>query len=108
MGLLGLFTSEPETTNFIELQTPIIRTESYNKTEARPKLELNFGLSTKKTTYEREAYTLFILLGDVGGFNGAIITLPVIIMSTYSARMYEQSIASELPARRRRKGKKSK
>ena len=40
------------------------------------------------------------LIGDVGGFNAAIILLPAYVMSYYSARMYEESISQEIPVRR--------
>ena len=34
---------------------------------------------------ERSAYTLFTLLGDFGGFQGAIIIFPSFLMSFYSS-----------------------
>ena len=43
--------------------------------------------------YSRTAYTFFILLGDVGGFNGAIIIFPAFVFSFYSASMYEKSLS---------------
>ena len=49
---------------------------------------------------ERSKYTFLILLGDLGGFNGAIMIFPVFIMSFYSERMYKKAIAGELPTRR--------
>ncbi len=41
------------------------------------------------TTAERSKYTVFVLLGDVGGFNGAIMILPAYLMSFYSEKMYQ-------------------
>ena len=49
-------------------------------------------LSANKYIYERSVYTFFALLGDVGGFNGAIIILPTFVMAIYSERMYQGSI----------------
>ena len=51
---------------------------------------------------EREAYTVFTLIGDVGGFNGAIIILPAFLMSFYSERMFQSAIAKEVPVRKKK------
>ena len=60
-------------------------------------------LSANKYIYERSVYTFFALLGDVGGFNGAIIILPTFVMAIYSERMYQGSIQEQIPARKLRK-----
>ena len=55
----------------------------------------------------RDAYTLFIMLGDVGGFNGAILILPAYLMNKYSERKYLASIGKEIPSRKtRQQGRK--
>lgn len=51
-------------------------------------------MSERANTYERSAYTLLALLGDIGGFNGAIIILPTYLMSFYNPRMYQASLYS--------------
>ena len=59
---------------------------------------------------ERATYTVFTVLGDVGGFNGAIVIFPAYVMSYYSQQMYNKSVAAETPVRRptrRNKKKKS-
>ena len=59
---------------------------------------------------ERVTYTVFTVLGDVGGFNGAIVIFPAFLMSYYSQQMYNKSVAAETPIRRparRNKQKKS-
>ena len=38
--------------------------------------EVNLELANKMMTAERSKYTFFVLLGDVGGFNGAIMIFP--------------------------------
>ena len=43
------------------------------------------------------------MLGDLGGFNSAIILLPSYIMSFYSSRMYEQSVFNEVPKKKKAK-----
>ena len=61
------------------------------------------ALSNKKYLYERSVYTLFTLIGDVGGFNGAIVIFPTFFMAIYSERMFKGSISEEIPARKKRK-----
>ncbi len=53
-------------------------------------------------------YTIFTLLGDIGGFNGAIMIFPAYLMSFYSSRMYQNEISEELPVRnaQQERGKK--
>ena len=51
-------------------------------------MEYRLSLSNIKNTYERKAYTFFLLLGDTGGFNGSIITVCSVFMSYYAAAMY--------------------
>ena len=53
---------------------------------------MRLELSTNKYVYERSVYTFFTLIGDVGGFNGAIVILPTFLMAMYSERMYQGSI----------------
>ena len=43
------------------------------------------------------------LIGDVGGFNGAIVLFPTIIMSFYSAHSFEKSISADIPVKRKKK-----
>ncbi len=62
--------------------------------------EVNLELANKMMTAERSKYTLFILLGDVGGFNGAIMILPAYLMSFYSEKMDNQAVAGQTPIRR--------
>lgn len=40
------------------------------------------------------------LIEDVGGFNGGIMLIPALIMSTYSKSMFESSLEQEIPIRR--------
>ena len=63
------------------------------------------SLSDNKYFSERKAYSLFTLLGDVGGFNGAIIILPVFLMSRYNESMYTAAIKQEIPIRKSQKKK---
>ena len=63
--------------------------ESELRPVSLPILEMNITLSDQMMTAERSQYSFFTLLGDVGGFNGAIIIFPAYIMSFYSSRMYQ-------------------
>ena len=47
-----------------------------------------------------------ILVGDIGGFTGAIIGLPAYFLSWYSSRMFEASIFKQLPIKAYKKKKR--
>ena len=64
---------------------------------------LELVISNQKYEYEREFYTLMTLVGDIGGFQGAVIMLPAFLMSLYTPKMFEVSIASEMPIKKKRK-----
>ena len=49
---------------------------------------------------QRVQYTFFSLLGDVGGFNGAIIIFPSYFMSWYAARRFNSSIYEDMPIKK--------
>ena len=66
---------------------------------------VQFKLSNKRNTYERQSYTLFQLLGDIGGFNGAVIIFPSIVMRSFSGMMFQHSIAKQVPIRKPKKKK---
>ena len=50
---------------------------------------MKFKLSEINRSYERQAYTLIALLSDIGGFMDIIRLIPVLIMASYSERMYQ-------------------
>ena len=66
------------------------------------------GLGSEMMSSERATYTFFTVLGDVGGFNGAIVIFPAYIMSYYSQQMYNKSVAAETPIRRPKRRNKQK
>ena len=64
-------------------------------------------MSKNKRVESRQAYTLFDLLGDFGGFNDAIYFLLSLPMGMYSSSMYTKHIASLINVTKKPK-KKSK
>ena len=44
-----------------------------------------------------------ILVGDIGGFTGAIIGLPAYFLSWYSSKMFEASFFEQLPVKANKK-----
>ena len=64
-------------------------------------MDLIIELSDIKRTYERQAYTFMTLLGDIGGFNSAILVFPVFLMAWYSEKMYQSSVYQELPVKKK-------
>ena len=45
------------------------------------------------------------LIGDVGGFNSAIILFPTFIMSFFSSRIFNSSVYSDMPKKKKHKKK---
>ena len=58
-------------------------------------------MTNNKIIYSRSAYTILDLLGDFGGFNGSIFIILSLITSAYSARIYKEQIAQEIPLQRK-------
>ena len=56
---------------------------------------------------ERKYYTFMTLIGDVGGFNGAIILFPAFIMSIYSSQMFSSSLNSNIPVKKKKSLKRN-
>ena len=50
-------------------------------TDPWPHFEIRLELADVKYESERQVYTFFTLIGDIGGFNGAIIILPAYLMA---------------------------
>lgn len=71
-----------------------------------PHIEVRLELSDTKYESERQVYTFFTMIGDIGGFNSAIIILPAFLMTQYSDRMYTAAIQEEIPRRETRKRKR--
>ena len=102
-----MFSSDPDPIHFLTIEkeyTPGITTSLNMKvgvTRASAVLEL--VISNQKYEHERRFYTLMTLVEDIGGFQGAIILLPAFLMSFYSPKMFEASIASRMPVKKKRK-----
>ena len=54
-------------------------------------------MTNRKLLHSREAYTIFNILEDFGGFSGSIIMVFRFLMSFYSEWVYQDSISNELP-----------
>ena len=48
------------------------------------------------------------MLGDIGGFNGAIIIFPSYLMSWYAQRMFNASIYEDMPVKKSRSKQRGK
>ena len=53
-----------------------------------PSLTVTVELADVRHERERQVYTIFTMIGDIGGFNGAIIIFPAFFMTHYSSLMY--------------------
>ena len=113
--MLGLFELEFEPWQYLtpeqmtEVILPITSRNSLDDGYVRypgsnttlPKAEVFFQLSDQHYFFERTPYTILTLIGDLGGFQGAIVLLPSFLMSFYSAKMFEASVAAKMPVRKR-------
>ena len=66
-------------------------------------LVVDIKLDDTSKIYERTAYTFFMLIRDVGGFNGAIIIFPTFLMSHFSANKYSQAVYKGVPIKKKNK-----
>ena len=100
---LGMFHSEPEEYSFLTVHkwSEIKRLSK----DGLPRFVVDFRLADEKVILERQVYSFFTFIGDFGGFNGAIIMFPAFFISFYTVRMYETSIYSELPVKKKKKPK---
>ena len=46
-------------------------------------------------------YTFLILIGDIGGFQGAIFMIPAFFLSFYSPKMFEKSLLEDMPIKKK-------
>ena len=98
---VGFLSPDPEPYNFLSIEDKT--TES--SPSSSPKASFIIKLSDKKRNYERQVYTFMTLIGDIGGFYGAILTIPSLILSNYSKTMFESSLQENMPVRMSKKRK---
>ena len=97
---VGFLTSEKDPVTFLTYES-LDRNE---KEKHGPfSVTITVGLSDLKYEYERSVYTFFSLIGDVGGFNGAIVILPTLFITIYSEKMYKGAITEQIPTRKEKK-----
>ena len=106
-----MFNSDPDPIHFFTIEkesTPSIMT-SLKMTDGvtRVGAVLELVISNQKYEHKRKFYTFMTLVGDIGGFQGAIILLPAFLMSFYSPKRFEASIASEMPVKKKRMRQKA-
>ena len=63
---------------------------------------INVRLHNIERVYERQSYTFMMMVGDIGGFNSAVIVVPTLFMSYYSSLMYQYEVTSEIPIKKKR------
>ena len=93
----GIFDKDIEPVKFLSFTDRTISTNSINS--VIPDFKLIFTLSDSETILIRESYSLMMMVGDIGGFNGAIIIIPTFLMLFYSERMFKLAITSNIPVR---------
>ena len=63
-----------------------------------PHTEIFIRLSDIKRSHERQVYTYMMLLGDFGGFNAAVLSIPALFMSFYAEKMFKAAVLEEITA----------
>ena len=58
--------------------------------------QIDFRLSNRVNHYERVIYSVFDMLGDIGGFGEAIYFGCLILVSFYANRMYFASVIRDI------------
>ena len=91
--------------NLTEVEDTLFRVEqSRVNTRTMPifdkltKLQITFEVNTDLTVTEREVYTTFMLLGDVGGLSGILATLGSMITSFFTYLKADNHMVSNLYA----------
>jgi len=59
-------------------------------------------MTNDKLLITRQAYSVFDILGDFGGFNGSVFMILSTIFKVYSARIYRDQIAKKIPFKRKK------
>ena len=81
---VGMFSQDVDPETFFSTESV-----QYSETvDYLPSASIRFQLSDIKRTSERSAYTFFILIGDIGGFNGAVFIFPAFFLSWYNQKMF--------------------
>ena len=62
-------------------------------------------LSDKQYSHERSAYTFLALIGDFGGFNGAIMVSQSLVLGIYSRLIFKAELTQEVPVRKQKRSK---
>ena len=101
-----MFEPDPDSVTFLS-STSIDKT--YDGVEALkrndktyPYFNFTIEMSNNKVIITRQAYSVFDILGDFGGFNGSIFMILSTIFTAYSARIYHDQIAKEIPLERKK------
>ena len=94
---VGFLPSEPDTFTFLSKTSS--KTVVQSDDTGLPRIEWTMRLGDNKKEISRQVYTIFTLIGDVGGFNSAIILIAAPLMSFYSNHIYKQSIQAEIPVK---------
>ena len=97
---VGFLTSEADPITFLTYE---LQKEAEKEKLGPFGVTVTVALSNLKYQYERNVYTFFSLIGDVGGFNGAIVILPTLVITIYSEKMYKGDITEQIPTRKKKR-----
>ena len=94
----GFLFSDPDPKIFIsETEQEIL--SDYTSESPLPNLQFIIELSNQHKIIERKQYTIFTLIGDFGGFNAAVLSIPAIFMGFYAEKMFKAAVLEEIPVK---------
>ena len=93
----GLFSSsEPDSHNFLSVER---EERQVNERQTSPKISIK--LSPIKHEYERSAFTLMMVLGELGGIYGAIVSIPSLFISYFVQNLFMSAVTDLMPAKQK-------
>ena len=106
--MIGFLDPEPSQAKFFSLSDAVSESAMKKVKGKKSPIRVEFvlNLSEKEQIYERNAYNMFTLIGDIGGFNGAIVILPSYLMSIYSSQMFKMALSQDFKVHKSKKSKK--
>ena len=75
----GFLSSDREPYSFMSVDS--LEKNVIDSPDAWPHIQILLELAETKYESQRQVYTFFTMIGDIGGFNGAIIILPAYLMT---------------------------
>ena len=104
---IGLFSlSDPEPHSFLTLERyELVDLENNKDSQLDDPYQsaptIHIVLSPIKRSYERSAFTLMMVLGELGGIFGAIVSIPSLFISHFIQNLFMSSVTDLMPGKQK-------